>query len=91
MYKHLKTQALTKHIPIIIISANKDTKEIATECGADDFITKPFQMDDLLSIVTKYTHKLCLLKYLLPFVYDPLTCNYSIQSTLIYNGESISV
>jgi DNA-binding response OmpR family regulator len=52
--KHLKSQKLTKHMPIIIVSANKDTKKIALECGADDFIAKPFQMKVLLEKVAKY-------------------------------------
>lgn len=53
--KHLKSQKSTKHIPIIIISANKDTKKIAKEAGADDFIAKPFEMNDLIAMVKKYT------------------------------------
>ena len=53
--KYLKGQQPTKHIPIIIISANKDTKKIAREAGADDFITKPFDMTDLLAMVEKYS------------------------------------
>lgn len=53
--KYLKGQQLTKHIPIIIISANKDTKKIARGAGADDFITKPFDMTDLLAMVEKYS------------------------------------
>ncbi len=52
--KHLKSQKLTKRIPIIMISANKDAAQIAKEAGADDFIAKPFQMDDLLAIVAKH-------------------------------------
>lgn len=50
----LKHHKLTKHIPIIMISANKDTKKIAIEAGADDFIAKPFEMDDVLAKVVKY-------------------------------------
>lgn len=53
--RHLKSQQRTKHIPIIMISANSDTERIAKEAGADDFIVKPFQMDDLLIMVEKYT------------------------------------
>jgi CheY-like chemotaxis protein len=52
--KHLKSQEVTKHIPIIMISANKDTQKIAFECGADDFIAKPFQMKNLLQKVAQY-------------------------------------
>ena len=53
--KHLKNQQSTKHIPIIIISANKDAKEIALDACADDFIAKPFEMYNLLQKVAKYT------------------------------------
>lgn len=53
--KHLKSQELTKHIPIIMCSANKDTQQLAKECGSDDFITKPFEMKDLLAKVKNYT------------------------------------
>lgn len=52
--KQLKQQKETKHIPIIMISANKDTEKFAKEAGADDFISKPFQMDDLLEKVARY-------------------------------------
>ena len=52
--KNLKHQKMTQHIPIIMISANKDTKKIAKVAGADDFMAKPFEMDDLLALVKKY-------------------------------------
>jgi DNA-binding response OmpR family regulator len=55
--KKIKNDTKLKDIPIIIISANKDTKQIAREAGAEDFIEKPFQMHDLLSKVAKYTKK----------------------------------
>ncbi len=49
--KALKSQETTRHIPIIMISANKDTESMAREAGADDFLGKPFDIDDLLSKV----------------------------------------
>lgn len=52
--KKLKTQEATKNIPVIMISANKDAKEIALDACADDFIIKPFEMDLLLKKVAKY-------------------------------------
>ena len=52
--KSLKRHKLTKHIPIILVSANKDTERFAKESGADNFITKPFEMDALLGKVAKY-------------------------------------
>jgi CheY-like chemotaxis protein len=52
--QHLKSQEATHHLPIILLSAHKDTPRVAREARADDFLTKPFQMEDLLSLVTKY-------------------------------------
>lgn len=53
--QQLKRDKTTKHIPIIMISANKDTEKMAKEAGANDFIAKPFEMDELLSKVHTYT------------------------------------
>jgi len=55
--RHLKSIPATKHIPVIMISAAKDTEQIAKDSGADDFISKPFQMDHLLAIVAKYVNQ----------------------------------
>jgi DNA-binding response OmpR family regulator len=52
--KNLKGKKLTMHIPVIMISANKDVEKIANEAGADDFIAKPFAMKELLTSVAKY-------------------------------------
>jgi len=52
--KKLKSQPKTQHIPIIMISANNDTKGIAKAVGADDFIAKPFDMQDLLAKVAQH-------------------------------------
>ena len=53
--KALKKQKSTQHIPIIFISANKDTEKITKESGATDFLTKPFEMNNLLSKVAQHT------------------------------------
>lgn len=52
--KYLKSQQLTKHIPIIMVSANQDIEKMAIEAGAEDFIAKPFDMDKLLEKVEQY-------------------------------------
>lgn len=52
--QYLKSQESTHHLPIILLSAHKDTQRLAREVGADDFLTKPFQMEDLLSLVAQY-------------------------------------
>lgn len=50
--RYLKNQESTRDIPIVMISANKDTERMALEVGANGFLEKPFQMDDLLRIVS---------------------------------------
>jgi DNA-binding response OmpR family regulator len=52
--RHLKSQEATHSIPIIFLSANKDTGKMARDAGADDFLSKPFDMKDLLALVEKY-------------------------------------
>lgn len=52
--RRLKSQGETEHIPIIMTSAHPDARQEALACGANDFLAKPFEMDELLSIVEKY-------------------------------------
>ncbi len=52
--KELKSNPATSHIPVIIISAVSNIKEIAEEGLADSYLKKPFDMDQLLVIVKKY-------------------------------------
>ncbi len=54
--KKLKNHTKTNHIPIIMLSAMRDTGKIAKDAGADGFIIKPFEMDNLLTMVKKYTN-----------------------------------
>jgi DNA-binding response OmpR family regulator len=50
----LKSQEETKRIPIIMISAHPNAKKSVSAVGADDFMAKPFDMDDLLATIAKY-------------------------------------
>jgi DNA-binding response OmpR family regulator len=52
--RELKKTEKTKHIPIIIISASKDTEQTARNAGADDFLTKPFDIKNLEEKVAQY-------------------------------------
>jgi DNA-binding response OmpR family regulator len=52
--RQLKSQEATHHLPIILLSAHKDTQRMAKDAGADDFLVKPFEMGDLLALVAKY-------------------------------------
>lgn len=52
--KQLRKQVSTKDIPIIMISARANAEKSAMSSGADAFISKPFEMDDLLTKIAKY-------------------------------------
>jgi DNA-binding response OmpR family regulator len=41
----LKANALTSSIPIIMFSANDNIEQIVHECGANDFVRKPFNAE----------------------------------------------
>ena len=49
--RQLKSQPDTKHIPIIMFSAHPSAAATINEYGADDFIAKPFDVNDLLAKV----------------------------------------
>jgi DNA-binding response OmpR family regulator len=51
--KRLKGQQATRHIPVILVSAHPDAEKTALEAGADDFLEKPFNIDDLLGKVER--------------------------------------
>jgi CheY-like chemotaxis protein len=43
------------HAPIVVITAAPDAGARASEIQADDYLGKPFDLDDLLGIVSRYT------------------------------------
>ncbi len=52
--RHVKAYHSTRGIPIILMSAGRDVEVSAKEAGADDFMSKPFEMSKLLANVKKY-------------------------------------
>lgn len=46
--KKLKQEERSRHMPIIMISASTELEKSAKEAGADDFLEKPFDMEELL-------------------------------------------
>lgn len=50
----LKSESETKGIPYIILSGDRDIEQKARQCGADDFLGKPFEFPDLIRLVDKY-------------------------------------
>lgn len=51
----LKEQERTRHIPIILFSANRNIEELARKTGVEDTLVKPFDVEELLQKVRKYT------------------------------------
>jgi DNA-binding response OmpR family regulator len=45
--RRLRAEEQTRYIPVIMVTAFGTTKTEATDAGADDFISKPFDMEDL--------------------------------------------
>ncbi len=46
--KQLKSDGDTRHISIILFSANHNVEASVSECLADSFISKPFDINDLI-------------------------------------------
>jgi CheY-like chemotaxis protein len=50
----LKSQPVTKDIPVIIVSASPDLNHQSSIAGADDYIEKPFSVKKLLALMNKW-------------------------------------
>jgi DNA-binding response OmpR family regulator len=50
----LKTDEGTKHIPVILFSANQEIGKMTSKLNANDFIVKPFDMRDLVAKINKH-------------------------------------
>jgi two-component system phosphate regulon response regulator PhoB len=44
----IKQVEALNHIPVIILSTANDIELIATECNANDYISKPFDVNDMI-------------------------------------------
>ncbi|HEV7442718.1 MAG TPA: response regulator, partial [Steroidobacteraceae bacterium] len=47
----LKSQPETRSIPYVVLSGDRDIAEKAKQCGADDYLGKPFEFPDLIRLV----------------------------------------
>jgi len=55
MCAYIKGNEDLKDIPVILVSANSDLEQIKNECGADDYISKPFDMEHFMEKVRSYS------------------------------------
>lgn len=51
----LKSNPLTKPVPVILVSAAIGLAQIAKNCGADAVLDKPFDLNDLVNLVKRYS------------------------------------
>lgn len=50
----LKNEADLKHIPVIYFSGNSDIRVLAEAAGAEAYLEKPFDLDDLIAALGKF-------------------------------------
>jgi len=49
----LKNVAALKNIPVVYFSANSDIQQLATHAGAESYIAKPFDLEELGRVIDK--------------------------------------
>jgi len=49
----VKKNQETSEIPVLMISAHPNAKDICLQAGADEFISKPFDMEEMFSKIRK--------------------------------------
>jgi DNA-binding response OmpR family regulator len=51
--QQIKNDLLLKSIPVIFFSANDSVQDLAAEAGAEFFLQKPFEIEELENVVSK--------------------------------------
>jgi CheY-like chemotaxis protein len=54
LVRRLKSDTATRDIPIIVVAAWQERRNLALAAGADDFVDKPFDLDDLGDKITTH-------------------------------------
>lgn len=53
IFEQVKSYPELKQIPVILMSGHRDIEQLSIRYGADDFIAKPFDFDELLVKIAK--------------------------------------
>ena len=51
----LKNNLSTKNIPVIFFSANTNVEQLSQQAGADYFLQKPFDIDEMEELIVRIT------------------------------------
>ncbi|CAM4338899.1 Response regulator receiver domain-containing protein [Pedobacter westerhofensis] len=52
--RKLKANASTAGIPVILLSALMSVQQFSVQAGADGFIRKPFDLEELTAVINRY-------------------------------------
>ncbi|MCJ8208549.1 response regulator [Mucilaginibacter sp. RS28] len=55
--KELKSSQATAHIPVVIISAVSNIREISEAALADGYLKKPFELEELIGVAERFVRK----------------------------------
>ncbi|WP_423149713.1 response regulator [Rubrolithibacter danxiaensis] len=55
LIKELKQNPATKNVPVILFSAINNLEQVAKRCGADAYLKKPFDIDELINVVKSFS------------------------------------
>ena len=55
--RSIRSNPLSADVPVLMISALPDARKVCIDAGANDFISKPFEMKELLAMVSSLVHK----------------------------------
>ena len=53
--RELKENVKTRDLPILMLSANSELEKISKACGSDGYLSKPFDMKNMLDLVELHT------------------------------------
>jgi len=54
--QQLKASEHLNHIPVVLFSANSNLPQLAEEAGANDYLKKPFDLEELENLAIKYVN-----------------------------------
>lgn len=54
----IKSDERTRGVPVVLSSANIEVGRFAEECGADDILMKPFELDEVLRLARRYVRSI---------------------------------